>query len=552
MARIVPSTPEGAENNGHAWRAARILEIGRRMGGPRAMYEEVIEQIPGLGLLVPHLESHFMCPGDPNDMKEHLIVLRVFDFFIRPRLDSLHSQFSTRTWKSVTEAGVVELFLDIVGHEGFLKEHVRVAKEVLFDLMTIIARANQHKDKTVIDAILSRTRSVWKAFWESRHLMHPYSRTENATGVDRDRPEKYKDFITAVLSVWNNVYLNRHSKSAPADIYVPHVSLALWMRNQHPDLVQSATLALKGLDGLDKRSYEGFAREAIIEGVGLEAYLKRLDLDISRLRRPEQMRIEDYTTWRRWTWIMTASSVLPHLIAHGTLDSLIDLYVELAKNSERIEESDCVWYCVSRVFSKAFEAHWITRIERRDALPLVALRGEDLITIFSKGLHQVARPGCQDRTELIARLCEDLIRAENVFQQLRSTKSTRFKPEARAFYDKCLNIAPEHWYAALSAVDTAGYRQVISKDHCETLIGWWETFGVSLGLHRDKERKRLEQLKRLYCGWHRCEHHSVKPEGSLRKCAGCNDVRYCTRECQVADWKDGQHQNVCGKRLKAS
>ncbi|VDC00439.1 unnamed protein product [Peniophora sp. CBMAI 1063] len=550
MARVVSSLSGGTHNDGgHAWRAAKILEIGRRMGGHRAMYDEAAGHVP-TGSIRPYSDSQFMRPGDPDDMKEHLIVLRVFGFYMLQGADS--PSFGVRTWELFTKAGVLEVLLDILASEGSLKEHVRVVEAVWTGMRHILMQERLLVDKTVIDAILDRTRSVWKPFWDSRHLLPPYSPTEYATDIDREHAEGYETITTSVLIHWNNLYFTRHSEFAPTDTYIAHASLTLWMCYQHPDLAHYAEFALNGLHGLFSKirdSSEEFAQEAVIEGVGLEAYLERLDLHISRQRHPENMCTLDYKTWILCLPIMTASSVLPHLIAHGTLDSLINLHAELARNSNHVEKSTHVLYCVLRVFNEAFEAHWITRIERKDALPLVALRGEDLITIFSKGLHQVTRPDCKDREILIPLLREGLLRAEKVLQQLRP-RSRRFKPQAHAFYEECLLSAPDHWYAAFSAVETANYHRVIEKEHCASLIHAWILLGKSLGLHRDKERERLERLKRIHCGWYRCEHHCVKTDGSLRKCAGCNDVRYCTRECQTADWK-ARHKNECGNRLKA-
>lgn len=36
-------------------------------------------------------------------------------------------------------------------------------------------------------------------------------------------------------------------------------------------------------------------------------------------------------------------------------------------------------------------------------------------------------------------------------------------------------------------------------------------------------------------------------ESSLRKCAACKNARYCSKECQVQDWRAG-HKQTCSPR----
>jgi hypothetical protein len=45
----------------------------------------------------------------------------------------------------------------------------------------------------------------------------------------------------------------------------------------------------------------------------------------------------------------------------------------------------------------------------------------------------------------------------------------------------------------------------------------------------------------LVCALPSCQRSDVK----LMRCAQCEETRYCSRECQVADWK--AHRKVCDK-----
>jgi len=37
---------------------------------------------------------------------------------------------------------------------------------------------------------------------------------------------------------------------------------------------------------------------------------------------------------------------------------------------------------------------------------------------------------------------------------------------------------------------------------------------------------------------------------NLKTCSSCGKVRYCSRECQVSDWKAG-HKQVCKAKVRA-
>ncbi|KDQ06991.1 hypothetical protein BOTBODRAFT_181053 [Botryobasidium botryosum FD-172 SS1] len=53
-----------------------------------------------------------------------------------------------------------------------------------------------------------------------------------------------------------------------------------------------------------------------------------------------------------------------------------------------------------------------------------------------------------------------------------------------------------------------------------------------------------EQLRRERHGMSRCDNCYVRQtEKPLHKCAGCKAVKYCSRECQVAQWK--AHRPIC-------
>lgn len=66
---------------------------------------------------------------------------------------------------------------------------------------------------------------------------------------------------------------------------------------------------------------------------------------------------------------------------------------------------------------------------------------------------------------------------------------------------------------------------------------------------QDLLKSVLILFKEMHRCW-RCERLHLEGEGSKTKaliCAGCKCAVYCSRECQVMHWREGKHEECCGK-----
>ena len=73
----------------------------------------------------------------------------------------------------------------------------------------------------------------------------------------------------------------------------------------------------------------------------------------------------------------------------------------------------------------------------------------------------------------------------------------------------------------------------------------WLAMGLAVGLTEDRELGG--------CHWQKCESHGRTDEGNelhLFKCSRCQVARYCSKECQTKDWKDG-HKVACNQILRS-
>lgn len=98
-----------------------------------------------------------------------------------------------------------------------------------------------------------------------------------------------------------------------------------------------------------------------------------------------------------------------------------------------------------------------------------------------------------------------------------------------------LNEAAMHmWWPGLQRLQTAQHRAGLQGPYGE-LIKWWTRWGAGLGLKEEIERARFQEKVLHHCSWKDCEFFATRKESraDLRACTGCQQNRYCDRECQL-------------------
>ena len=182
------------------------------------------------------------------------------------------------------------------------------------------------------------------------------------------------------------------------------------------------------------------------------------------------------------------------------------------------------------------------------------IRGEDFMSINARGLDlmiESMEDTSVDASELEVHMRRVLAETEGLtilvknFKRSRGDYDPKLIPGLRAG-------GREEWWPTLQKLQSAAYGQGAGEyaQRLSALLKAWTELGLVLKLTVEKGRAWHERDVRNKCSWIACENHWVDAaQHELRSCAGCGEVRYCSRACQKSDWKRGGHMDEC-KRVK--
>ncbi|KZV65130.1 hypothetical protein PENSPDRAFT_690127 [Peniophora sp. CONT] len=109
--------------------------------------------------------------------------------------------------------------------------------------------------------------------------------------------------------------------------------------------------------------------------------------------------------------------------------------------------------------------------------------------------------------------------------------------------------AGKSWYDDLCTLRSHRDRLSDIPDY-QVLVKSWLLLGKALGLEETTERDQRGAQSKHLCSWVQCRFHVEPSPTQMSACAGCGDVKYCSRDCQRQDWKQGGHRTQC-RRLRA-
>ncbi|KZV64987.1 hypothetical protein PENSPDRAFT_147939 [Peniophora sp. CONT] len=178
-------------------------------------------------------------------------------------------KLSLDAWSRMYDAGLPDLVQDIVMQPRFWTLPRPSVIGHLFDTQMQIAYFSYHSYQSFCPRVLSRADALWTAMWKNRQLIADWS---------TDRPAKHSLREHPVIQALVIYYvLHRHGEAlVTLSSHMPHFSLYAWtvaeFQTEHFRSVYLCGDALRG------PSYDPsiFVREAIINGVGVDACFTRL------------------------------------------------------------------------------------------------------------------------------------------------------------------------------------------------------------------------------------------------------------------------------------
>ncbi|VDC00445.1 unnamed protein product [Peniophora sp. CBMAI 1063] len=403
-------------------------------------------------------------------------------------------------WRALSKGGIVDMYFEIVTDPGFFTEHVILVDVLLLGFNSAVE--NCSRDVTLSNNVLSRARDLWKSIWDSREYIRAWPRSKRLPAFQA--AGKFTEPLAYLLGLFHALYWQRHSFSPPFDTYMPHVGLLLWERTKgRQDLSSSATLSLNTLNILNSErtpefitAYETFSKDAIVNGIGLEAFRLRFEQDTRRLSntRDEDIEEEDYAHWALLHQPLRTMDVMIYLMHHDTLGICVELCNALSRELRlHLGVYGMVFETVYQLFS-LYAGHWYGHLDQD-----IVLRGDTAVDILAIAIAFTARAGngtkvgsARMNEAFLLRICDDLYYLTSFI-----TVAPDASPSPKAkFIAECRAHAPSQWHQSLTLLTTAMQRGELNKDTHHRMLQYWVDFGRALGLKEDKERVRLARLTR--------------------------------------------------------
>jgi len=89
-------------------------------------------------------------------------------------------------------------------------------------------------------------------------------------------------------------------------------------------------------------------------------------------------------------------------------------------------------------------------------------------------------------------------------------------------------------------------QEVIKNIMADAKNGTLEKKVTAMAMATKKDDEERERNSMLFCGNCKIGHEALLETGrELLLCSGCQKTKYCSKECQRADWKNGGHKMMC-------
>ncbi|VDB87105.1 unnamed protein product [Peniophora sp. CBMAI 1063] len=468
------------------------------------------------------------------------------------------------------EVGVIETYIDLVKDKHFWTWDVQWRAVVLEILAVVVTFAQT--DPAAQERIYGTTGDFFGHLWSLRTTIKL-----SDPGAQHQSTIDDTTMLATVVDAYYDIYRVRN-RSPDHDTHIHHVHFLIWILSREDGSIPNIPLnplwttslySARGSDLTAMKEVEDrvssfvdvledpslydvrdrFFRECILDVIGVNRVIDACEADLRDLLSHTDCQCESHIADLRVLarHVLGANMFLPTLHKRDLLGYALDILRNLfATGFYPPMCTNLCLFCFQLVIHY-YAYHLLSGLKA--AMPF---QYPDFIDLLVAGV-ELAAGGCSSyvsRGDLHVVLVE--ITGMVMRQIERDTIECRGQLPEYVASLRLRAASPSGWYPSLQRLTVAapkieekelnGYAPVSDVIEC------WAKFGAFIGLDAAEERKRYERGKQDHCNWHKCRKPS---DGALdlRKCAGCGEARYCSRECQRLDWKEGGHKKLC-RRLK--
>ncbi|KZV74114.1 hypothetical protein PENSPDRAFT_749611 [Peniophora sp. CONT] len=298
--------------------------------------------------------------------------------------------------------------------------------------------------------------------------------------------------------------------------------------------------AFKKASGLTQRDLDAFVKEDVIGEYGAETF-------ISRFTRALELRDAIHTdsqfdnlngSLQNVGRILVHPDFRRYYASSGFIRAVCDLL-----DNERMQQyNDQIRWGVHRSVLGLLDAILEKSSIGQAAKPLLR-RG--IFPILAQSVILYAKAGQTDD-----HLLDNVVQP---FKIMAGGARARGSERDRELFNAIKQSVKPDWWPTLHSLHELMSLGIDTALRCHQMIKVWMDLGDALGLEKTKEKAAYERERKRgaqLCAWKECEFHKVMPATPTRTCAGCGEVRYCSRACQQTDWTKGGHKRQC-KRIKS-
>ncbi|KAI0321597.1 hypothetical protein OF83DRAFT_251498 [Amylostereum chailletii] len=447
-----------------------------------------------------------------------------------------------RIFAACDSNGMAKFFQEIIMDPAFFKGPPHYVAQIMAAwggmLRLSLLDSNRRRSEKLAEMLIDEALPVWGTLWQRREEI------ETARGASLAEHWIVLECVAILNTQFADFHQSRNRLKAMFETKIPHMGLYLWFHLRGYPKADTVDRVLGPVRSMLENAATAlhvfaFLKVAVVDVLGGEPAIKRLLADID-----EPSRV-NYHLGNRIV-LMGQFSRHPEMGRHFGRLRVFHSIANSIRRQRRIGVREDQW--VVWLFAATFLEFVVTGLpmySEIDQGTRQPLEGEDVAFLMARGANLCAS-GTVGKTPCNPSICANLVKTFIKFVP----DSDMYPGDISQLNGSMKKALRNEWYPTLRRLRDARQIPHRSAPAYLELVDAWSQFGTHLGIDEFVERDRLARDVAHMCAWHECEFHTTKSMETMHTCRGCGETRYCGRECQTRDWKEGGHKLRC-RRLKS-